>query len=220
MGAGDGGSRESLEGLRHEIDELRTSRARLVLAADAERRGIERQLHDGLQQRLVALAVILQLVEAAAETDPTQATALLDEMTRDVQLALEEASLLAERLYPTGLAAGGLASAVRSKASGAGIPVEVRVEARTEYPQEILATLYWCFVKVLEGARAGATAAMSVYDDEEGVNFEIVVDRPHADGSLDTLPDRIAALGGRLAVEWDAARALRISGSLPLARRD
>jgi signal transduction histidine kinase len=213
-------SRETLEELRREIEDLRASRARLVRAADADRQGIERELHDGVQQRLVALAVILQLVEAAAESDPRQARVLLDEMARAVQRALDDASRLAARIYPSTFATAGLPAALRSKAASAGIPVAVRIEAEGTYPPEILGTIYWSFVEMLDGADVGAAATVSVQDDGVGLAFEIVVERLSSDVALDGLRDRVEALGGHVAFESARGRAVRVSGSLPHSRRD
>ena len=113
---------ESLDRLRLEVEELRASRERLVLAADAERRSIERELHDGPQQHLVALAVNLQLARRLADADPAAAKLLLEEMGRDVRQALDETGKLAHRIYPPLLEAGGLAAALRSAAVAVGVP--------------------------------------------------------------------------------------------------
>ena len=99
--------RETLDRFRLEVEELRASRERLVLAADADRRRIERDLHAGVQQQLVALAVNLQLAGALAGADPAGATRLLAELERDVQQLLDEAAQLAHRIYPPLLEAGG-----------------------------------------------------------------------------------------------------------------
>src|SRR5690348_14462229 len=94
-----------------DAQDLRTSRARVVAAADEERRRVERSLHDGVQQHLVALAVNIQLVRQVAETDPASALALLDEMARDVHEALESVRALAQTIYPPLLLDRGLAEA-------------------------------------------------------------------------------------------------------------
>ena len=101
------------DALRRELEELRASRLRLTLAADADRRALERDLHDGLQQRLVALAVELQLLEASLDSDSARARELLEEVVRDVDRALAEAGQLADRIYPSSLLTGGFAAALR-----------------------------------------------------------------------------------------------------------
>src|SRR5438876_4805643 len=99
---------------RLEVEELRASRARVVAAADAERRRIERDLHDGVQQHLVALAVNLQLARQLADSDPEALRSLLDDLTRDVHEALESVRALARQVYPPLLLDRGLAEALRS----------------------------------------------------------------------------------------------------------
>ena len=98
-------------------ERLRATLRRLVLCADADRRAIELDLHAGVQQHLVALAVEVQLAAQAAEADPAAVGALLEELAREVQHALDETALLAERIYPATLGAGGLAVLLRSAAS-------------------------------------------------------------------------------------------------------
>src|SRR5918994_4034865 len=109
---------ESVEQLRREADELCASRTRLVLAADADRRRIERELHDGAQQDLVALAVNLQHARGLVDSDPAAAGVLVDEMRRDVQEALDRLRALAQRIHPPQLQAGGVPAALGSAAAG------------------------------------------------------------------------------------------------------
>ena len=120
------GAQEELDQLRAEIDELRAARERLVRAADADRRAIERELHGGVQQRLVALATTLQLAQLEAEPD-SAVKAFLDEMTRDVRQALDETALLAQGIYPSALELGGLAALLRAAAVAADVPAAVDV---------------------------------------------------------------------------------------------
>lgn len=208
---------ETTDELRRAIEQLRASRRRLVLAADAERRRIERELHDGVQQRLVALAVELQLVEASMDSDPGRARELLEEMARDVGLALDEAARLAERIYPSILAPGGLAVALRSAAADAGIPVRVHVEIESKHPPEVLATVYECFLEVLEQAGV-EEVSVTVRDHAERVVFEIVGDQTRRDVVVDGPRDRVEALGGNLAIEMLPGAGVRVAGSLPAAR--
>jgi signal transduction histidine kinase len=185
------------------LDELRASRERLVVAADDDRRRIERELHDGVQQHLVALAVNLQLVQRLVDSDPAAAKALLEDLRRDVSQALEEAARLAQKIHPPLLAAGGLAAALRAAASSAGIPISVEVDARGNYPPHITATVYLCWVEALE--HAGSHAAITVREDPTTLFFEI------EGGGVDRLRDRVESLGGQL-VSSDA----HVVGSLPL----
>lgn len=209
--------RETLDRLRHEVAELRASRRRLVLAADAERRMIERELHEGVQQHLIALAVNLQLAGTLPDADPAAAKALLDEMGRDVQQALDETAELAQRIYPPLLEAGGLAAALRSAAGSAGIRASLEIAARASYPPEVAGAVYWCCLEALEHAGAGARATVTVRDEDGAVVFEVVEDGSRSGAGLDRLRDRVDALGGRLTIESEPGRGTRVSGSLPLS---
>src|SRR6478736_1340083 len=115
----------SLEELRLQVEELRASRARVVGAADTLRRGIERDLHDGAQQRLVALAVNLQLARQFADSDPAALKTLLEEIGCDVQQALDDVRQLACRVYPSLLLDRGLVEALRAAASDAAVSTRV-----------------------------------------------------------------------------------------------
>ncbi|MBA2461848.1 MAG: hypothetical protein H0V45_08820 [Actinobacteria bacterium] len=189
-----------------------------MLAADADRRRIERDLHEGLQQDLVALAVNLQLASRLAEADPAATKALLEEMERDVQRALEHTAQLAERIYPPLLDAGGLAAALRSAAVSAGIPASVEVTAATDYPPEVAAAVYLCCLEALEHAGAGKQASVRIRDDEGRLIFDVVEDGEWSDEGLERLRDRVEALGGRLTTTSEPGRGMRVSGSLPLSR--
>jgi signal transduction histidine kinase len=210
--------------LRLEVAELRASRKRLVLAADADRRLIERNLHEGVQQQLVALAVNLQLASALADVDPA-AKALLEEMERDVQQALDETARLAQGIYPMLLEAGGLAAALRSAAVSADIRVSIDVAAAASCPPEVVRTIYLCCVEALEHAGAGARAKVTVRDEEGALAFEVVeygarsaaaMDRSVSE--FDRVRDRVEALGGRLTIRSAPGHGTTVSGSLPLSR--
>ena len=209
--------REELEQLRLEVAELRASRRRLVLAADADRRTIERDFHEGVQQHLVGLAVNLQLASQSAGADPAATKALLDEMGRDVQQALDETAQLAQRIYPPLLEAGRLTAALRSAAVSAGIRVSLEVAAGASYPPEVAGAIYWCCLEALEHAGAGAQATVTVREEDGGVTFEVVGDGSRSDAGLDRLRDRVEALGGRLTIRSERGHGTRVSGSLPLS---
>ncbi len=209
--------RKTLDRLRLELVELRASRKRLVLAADADRRRIERDLHGGLQQDLVALAVNLQLAGRLTDADPAAAKTLLDEMGRDVQQALDETAKLAERIYPPLLDAGGLAAALRSAAVSAGVPASVEVTSAAGYPPEVAAAVYLCCLEALEHAGAGTQTTVRVRDEKGELAFEVVGDGDYSDEGLERLRDRVEALGGRLTITAEPGRGTRVSGSLPLS---
>ena len=208
---------ESLDRLRHEIEELRASRARLVVGADADRRRLERDLHDGPQQHLIALAVNLQLARQLADSDPEAGKTLLDEMGRDVQQALDETGKLAHRIYPPLLDAGGLAAAVRAAAVNAGVPTRVELPVEARYPPEIAGAVYFCCLEVLERAADGTRATVTVHEDDGALLFEIDA-RPAIDEGPGRSQDRVEALGGELVVRSRPGESTHVSGSLPLAR--
>ena len=190
-----------------EVAELRASRARLVLAADAERRRLERRFHDGVQQHLVALAVKLQLLQA----DPAGSSALVDELRNDVQQALDDASQLAQEIYPTLLDAGGLAVALRAVAASGGAPVSIEVDAGGRYPPEVACTAYFVCLAALE---RGATR-IAVRQDDGVLALEVLTDDAAA---FEPLGDRVDALGGRFAISAEAGGSVRVSCALPIAR--
>lgn len=213
-------SQEALELLRAEAEELRASRERLARSADADRRRIERELHDGPQQQLVGLAVNLELARRLAGSDPTALKELLEEMGRDVRQALDETARLAHRIYPPLLEAGGLATALRTAAAAAGVPVRLEVASAGGWTPEIAGAVYFCCLEALEGVAATGDAHLTVIVREEGETlvFTVVDDRTGSAVDPVSARDRVEALGGRLEVESEPGRGTRISGSLPLSR--
>ena len=204
-----------LDKLGLEAEELRASRQRIVLAADADRRRFERELHDGPQQHLVALSVNLQLARDLLETDPAAAHALLVELERDVRQALDETAQLAQRIYPPLLESGGLGAALRSAAASFSVRASIVVPAGATYPPEIAGTVYLCWLEALERAGAGGRATITVRAEKEGLVFELVTDAAASDAGLDRLRDRVDTLGGRLTVSLEPGGGARLAGSLP-----
>ena len=214
---------ETLGRLRLEVGQLRASRERLAIAADVDRRRIERDLHDGLQQLLVALAVDVQRARLLVGTDPAGATAVLDELARDTEQALDEAAKLAQRIYPPLLEGSDLVVALRAAALSAAVRTRIEVAAAPGYPPEITAAVYFCCLAVLECAGRGAQAAITVRDDEGALAFEVGADTSRCSPDdvgrrLEVLRDRVEALGGRLTIRSDRDPGIRIVGSLPLTR--
>jgi hypothetical protein len=184
----------------NEIEELRASRARVLEAADAERRQTERSLHDGVQQHLVALAVNLQLARQLVDTDPEALKALLEELGRDVHDALEGVRELSRQIYPPLLLDLGLANALRSAAVEAGATVEV--DARGRYDTGAEATVYFCCVELLR-----SDAHIRMWAEPNALVFE-------ADGEpTASIADRLDAIGGTLDVVDG-----RLTGRVPLSR--
>ncbi len=219
--------RSSLEELTRRSEELRESRARLVVASDAERRRIERDLHDGAQQQLVAVAIKAGLARDLAESDPTEAKVVLGQLTAEVHSALDGLRDLAHGVYPPLLLERGLGealgAAVGRRAAGG------RVEAAHvgRYSPEIEATVYFCCLEALQNAakHAGenATVRIRVWETEEGLQFEVADNGPGFDQSsrrsgagLTNMRDRIGAIGGTLAVDTAPNAGTRIRGAIPL----
>jgi signal transduction histidine kinase len=202
--------------LRREIEELRVSRERLALAADAERRGIERALHEGVQQDLVGLAANLEVAAGSVDSDPAAAKALLDELQRETRRALTEMQELANRIFPPLLDGGGLVPELRAAASRAGVPVQLVADVHVSVPSELAGAVYFCALDAFERAPAGTSVMVSVRGDEAGLAFEIDVDGDL--GSERRAPhDRVEALGGRVTITAGSDRTT-VSGSLPVSR--
>ena len=205
-----------LEAKDAEIESLRASRRRLVRAADADRRRIERDLHNGVQQHLVALAVNVQLAGRLADTDPAAAKTLLEQLERDVQETLDATAQLAQRIYPPLLEPRGLAAVLRSAAAVAGVAASVNVAAGLNYPPEDAASIYSCWQEALETVDA-ERASITVRDDGAALDVEIVARGGQAHPGLERLRDRVEALGGRLTTTLGPTTPeIRISCALPL----
>jgi signal transduction histidine kinase len=171
-----------------------------------------------VQQHLVALAVNLQLAGELADADPAAAKKLVVELGRDVQQALGEAAQLAQRIYPQ-LDAGGLVVTLRSAAVRFGVraSVDVDVGAGANYPPELAAAVYWCWLDVLEHLGDGARADVTVRNREGALTFEVVGEGDRSVAALEPLCDRVEALGGWLTIRSEPGRGTRVSGSLPLS---
>ena len=207
---------------------MRAAHRRLVATADAERRRIERDLHDGVQQHLVALAVNLQLARQLADTDPTGLTSQLAEIGRDVQEALDDVRRLAARVYPASLVDRGLVDALRAAASEAVIPTRVEASRQSErYPAEIEAAVYFCCAEAVEAAAArkpqpGERAIVRVRREQDALAFDVIVEggrpEPWTEQDLIGISDRLGSVGGRLAASPDIGQGACLSGTIPLAR--
>jgi signal transduction histidine kinase len=186
------------------------------LAADAERRGIERALHDGVQQDLVALAANLELAAGSVDSDPAVAKALLDELQREARRVLTEMQELANRIFPALLEAGGLVAELRAAASRAGVQVKLTADVHASVPPEIAGAVYSCALDAFERAPAGRPVTVRIREEEGALAFEIDVDGDL--GSERRTPhDRVEALGGRVTVTAEGGRTT-VAGSLPLSR--
>jgi signal transduction histidine kinase len=208
-----------------EVLELGASRARLVAETYAERRKIERDLHDGVQQHLVALAVNLQFARQLAKTDPPALAPVLEEIASDVREALEGVRELAHEIYPPLLLDRGLLDAIGAAASAAAIPTRVEPASLARYPDDLEATVYFCCVDALRGWASGTVegATVRIWQDGPSLNFEVVYDGEDLDphdvlpvSRVNSMQDRIGAVGGRLSVTASLASGTRVSGTIPL----
>jgi signal transduction histidine kinase len=220
----------SLDQVRRQSEELRASRARVVSAGDAERRRIERDLHDGAQQRLVALIANLRLARELARSDPAEGFEVLEGLGTMGQEALTELRELAQGIYPPLLADRGLPDALAAAALRAPLDARVDVRVNDRQPADVEATVYFCCLEALQNvskhAGAGATAAVRVVETGDWLRFEIADDglgfepETHAFGAgLTNMADRLGALGGTLTIESDPARGTQLVGAIPLTVR-
>jgi signal transduction histidine kinase len=211
--------------LLQRLEDLRASRQRLVAAQDEERRRLERNLHDGAQQNLVAIKVKLGLAEMFVERDPAKAKDTLAELKADTDEALDTLRDLARGIYPPLLADQGLAAALESQARKATLPVEVSADGIGRYPQEVEAAVYFCCLEALQNVQKYAEAASVVLklDDSDSVlTFEVIDNGAGFDAAsvargagLTNMTDRIDALGGSLEVSSTPGSGTQIHGSLP-----
>jgi signal transduction histidine kinase len=207
------------------LEDLRASRQRLVAAQDEERRRLERNLHDGAQQNLVAIKVKLGLAEALADKNPAKARQLLGQLKADTDEALETLRDLARGIYPPLLVDQGLKAALDSQARKATLPVEVEADGLGRYPQEIEAAVYFCCLEALQNVQKYAEAAGAVLklsSSDGALLFEVADDGKGFDLALTTrgagltnMTDRIDALGGVIEMS-SSGRGTRIHGSLPV----
>ena len=212
--------------LRATIDDLRASRLRLVRAQDEERQRIERNLHDGAQQQLVALMVQLSLLEDSAG-DSGEVRQVTGELRAGLRAAIDDLRALARGIYPPLLADQGLGPALRAQVGRAPLPVQVETDGIGRYPRDAEAAVYFCILEALQNttkyARASqATVALScpgshleftVTDD--GTGFDTAT-ASHGTG-LQGMADRLAAAGGTLRISSARGNGTTISGRLPVS---
>ncbi|MEX1142844.1 MAG: histidine kinase [Thermoleophilaceae bacterium] len=208
--------------------EVQESRTRIVASVERERRRIERDLHDGAQQRLVALRIELELAEELVRSYPRQAVERLKELERAVDEALEELRTLAHGVCPPLLADRGVVEALRSAAGRSPIPVAVEAHQVGRYVPEVEGAVYFCVVEALQNVLKHADARhvevrldagrqpalrFSVRDDGTGT-----LDGAIAPGAgITNMRDRLAAVGGRLDVSSTVGVGTTVLGNVPAA---
>jgi len=209
-----------------QLRELSESRTRILSVGDQARRRIERDLHDGAQQRLVALRATLALESARLRTDSARLGAVLERLGDDVEQTIDEVRSIARGVYPSLLADTGLVEALRAAARIAPVPARVDTDGIGRYAPEIETTIYFVCVEALQNAVKHARSASGVWisvRDDGRLHFEVIDDGvgfapdTAATGSgLVNLRDRIAALGGVLTVEASPGAGTRIAGAVPV----
>ena len=207
--------------LADRAEELRSSRRRLIAAQDSERRRLERNLHDGAQQQVVALKVKLGLARTLAQREGApQVAAAVGDLTDDSQRAVDGMRASARGIYPPLLEAEGVRAALVAAGREAAIPVEIAADGFGRYPPEIEATIYFCVLEALGHASKGSpnVARVSLGDDGEGLTFS-VHNASHGSGrgpGLTAVADRLEALGGTLSVEATTSGGTVVTGRLPV----
>jgi signal transduction histidine kinase len=208
------------------IQDLRSSRQRLVAAQDEERRKLERNLHDGAQQQLVALAVQLKLARTMLERDPATVGGMLETLQTSAADALSDLRDLARGIYPQLLADRGLAAAIEAQATKSAVPTSVRNDGVERYPREVEAAVYFTCLEALNNvakysaataatvslAQANGTLTFTVADD--GVGFTV---ESTANGTgLQGMADRLDAIGGALEIRSAPGEGTTILGRVPV----
>jgi signal transduction histidine kinase len=206
--------------------ELKASRSRIVASADETRRRIERDLHDGAQQRLVSLALRLQAAQAAVPPELDELSGILDSVAGELTQALDELREMARGIHPTILAEGGLAPALRALARRSSVPVELRVLTEDRLAERVEVTAYYVLSEALTNAakHSGASVVHVSVDAMDGVMRLSISDDgvggadPARGSGLIGLKDRVEAAGGGLTVQSPSGSGTRLEVQLPLER--
>ena len=216
------------EQLRARLAELQASRLRIVTAQDEQRRRIERDIHDGAQQQLLAIADTLARAQSLAGQDEDRERALVAQLKAETSGALETLRELARGIYPPLLADQGLAAAVRAQAGKAAAAVEVSTGGVGRYPPEIETAIYFCCVEALQNATRhapGSAVRISLAEDGADVAFTIADDGPGFEPAaarngtgLRNMSDRLAALGGSCQVDSSPGRGTTVAGRIGTGR--
>ena len=208
------------------VEELRASQRRIVAAQDAERRRLERNIHDGAQQQLVALSVKSRLARGLADRDPEKTADLLGQIEGEVQAALEDLRDLARGIYPPLLADKGLGAALEAQVRRSQLPVTVDSKGLGRYPQEVEAAVYFSCLEALQNVakHAEASAVSVTLSQSNGhLTFEVADDGsgfdPGATGygtGLQGIADRVGALHGDLAVSSRPGAGTKLVGRIEI----
>jgi signal transduction histidine kinase len=213
--------------LRGALRELRESRARIMSSADRERQRIERDLHDGAQQSLVALRIRLELASELLKDRPARAEQLIGELGTEVDGALDQVRSLARGVYPSLLADRGLRDALSAAALRSPVPTTVDTDGIGRYSPEIEAAIYFCCLEAMQNAMKHArgieTISISIAGGEK-LRFEVrddgagfAEDDVMTGAGITNMRDRLAAVGGKLTIESAGGEGTKVSGTVPLS---
>jgi signal transduction histidine kinase len=211
------------------IEDLKASRVRLVQAQDEERRKIERNIHDGAQQQLVALQVKMGLARRMTD-DPGKLEGILTQLQEETNQALQDLRDLARGIYPPLLADQGLAAALQAQARKSPIPVTVVADDVGRYSQDAEAAVYFCVLEALQNVAKYAeakTATVTLAASNGTVSFEVTDDGRGFDASamsygtgLQGIADRLSSLGGEIDVQSSPGHWTSVRGRLPAIVRE
>jgi signal transduction histidine kinase len=209
------------------LREVHESRARIAAGADNERRRIERDIHEGAQQRLLSLRIRVNLAGRPGQ-DPAAATVALRELAGEVDAAIAEVGSLARGTYPFVLTDQGLAAALTAAAGDARVVTTVEADAERRYAAEIENAVYFCCLEALQNASKhagdGAAVHITVSERDDCVCFDVNddgagfdVDAVPAGLGLTNIRDRVAAVRGRVTIDSMPGRGTHVSGTIPLS---
>jgi signal transduction histidine kinase len=220
-----------LDAAWHEaLQELRQSRARIVRAGDEQRRRLERNLHDGVQQRLAVIRIELGTVsEALAEDSPLRGR--LDRVGQGVEDALDEVREVSHGLYPPVLSDWGIVAALERTRAPGDVALELRATGIGRYPAGVESAVYYCCLEAIQNATkhggAGVRISITLREDADGLSFEVRDNGPGFDPStasggtgLQNMRDRLGALDGQLSITTAGSHGTIVSGTVPLPTRE
>jgi signal transduction histidine kinase len=212
--------------LQARLEDLRAAQKRLVAAQDEARRRLERNIHDGAQQRLVALSVRLRLARSLAAEDPEQTAHMLEQLQAETIETLEDLRDLARGIYPPLLADKGLVAALEAQSRRSVVPVELQPDGAGRYPQEVEAAIYFSVLEALQNVSKYANArrasvrlvetdgALTFQVEDDGVGFDAAT--AGRGTGLQGIADRLAALDGTVEVRSTPGAGTTVAGRIPL----